>query len=158
MLTAAWMIAAALAASPQGASQPPEGAASSSRPGVESQAPSAPASPGSLARIRRQLERKTPTETERFENFRLLTSLNVYGAAPRFELFSPNDAASPYGGGPGPVRYGGMTHQEFLSQVTPREFQAPVMNLSSGLFSLSNWIAEKRREAQRRKDAEAAKK
>jgi hypothetical protein len=156
MLTAAWMIAVALAASPQAASQPAEGAAPSSRPGVQSQAPSAPVTPGSLTRIRRQLERKTPTESERFENFRLLTSLNVYGAAPRFELFSPGDAASPYGGGPGPVRYGGMTHQEFLSQVTPREFRPPVMNLSSGLFSLSTWLSQ--RESQRRKDAEARKK
>jgi hypothetical protein len=120
--------------------------------------PSAPAPesklPVSLDRIRRQLRQQSTVETERFEDFRLLTSLNVYGQSPRFELFSPDDRRG-IPGSAGPIRYGGMTHQEFLQQVTPRNFQAPVMNLSGAAFSLGNWISEKRREAQRRKEAEA---
>ena len=111
--------------------------------------------PVSLSRIRRQLQ-KQPIETERFEDFRLLTSLHVYGQAPQFQLFAPSDDPRSVTG-PGPIRYGGMTHKEFLQQVTPRNFQAPVMNLSSGMFSLANWMADKKREAQRRKEIEARK-
>lgn len=119
----------------------------------------APAPPGalpvSLERIRRQLrEQNATSELERFEDFRLLTSLNVYGSAPRFELFTPDDSVNTVSS-IGPVRYGGMTHQEFLQQVTPRNFQAPVMNLSGGLFSLTNWLSDKRRESARKKDTEA---
>jgi hypothetical protein len=112
--------------------------------------------PVSLARIRRGLER-VPTFEERFENFRLLTIQNVYGFGPGFELFTPDDAAATVGAGAGAARYGGVTHSEFLSQVAPRNFQAPVMNLSGGVMSLTNWAAQKRREAQRRKEAEARK-
>lgn len=113
--------------------------------------------PVSLARIRRGLER-TPTYQERFEDFRLLTIQNVYGFGPAFELYAPDDAAASVGVGAGAARYGGVTHSEFLAQLAPRNFQAPVMNLSGGVMALTNWAAQKRREAQRRKEAEARKK
>jgi hypothetical protein len=113
--------------------------------------------PVSLARIRRGLARPA-TPAERFENFRLLTIQNVYGVGPGFELFTPDERAAVGGPGAGAMRYGGVTHNEFLAQVAPRNFQAPVMNLSGGVMSLTNWAAEKRREAKRRKEAEARKK
>lgn len=115
-----------------------------------------PKLPVSLPRIRRQLAEE-PKQTERFENFRLISSLQVYGQAPDFEVFTE---ANPYGNiganryGATPARYGSPTHAEFLSQVTPDNFEAPVMNLSGGLFSLTNWILDKKREAQRRKETE----
>ena len=116
----------------------------------------APTLPVSLTRIRRQLAQE-PTQTERFENFRLIASLQVYGQAPRFELFTEENRYANIGPnryGATPARYGSPTHAEFLSQVTPDNFEAPVMNLSGGLFSLTNWIADKKREAQRRKETE----
>ena len=116
----------------------------------------APPLPVSLKRIRTQLAQET-THTERFENFRLIASLQVYGQAPRFELFTEENRYANIGPnryGATPARYGSPTHAEFLSQVTPDNFEAPVMNLSGGLFSLTNWIADKKREAQRRKETE----
>jgi hypothetical protein len=115
-----------------------------------------PTLPVSLPRIRRQLAQETK-QTERFENFRLISSLEVYGQAPRFELFeseNPYANIGPNRYGAVPSRYGSPTHAEFLSQVTPDNFEAPVMNLSGALFSLSNWITDKKREAQRRKETE----
>jgi hypothetical protein len=146
LMAAALSIAAGQEPSPQTAPPP------ATRPAPEP----APKLPVSLPRIRRELARETK-QTERFENFRLISSLQVYGQAPRFEVF---DSENPYANiGPnryGAVasRYGSPTHAEFLSQVTPDNFEAPVMNLSGALFSLSNWIADKKREAQRRKETE----
>ncbi len=107
--------------------------------------------PISLSRIRRELA-EAASYRERFEDFRLITILNVYGQAPRFELFTPEEEASLQGGGG--VRYGSPTHSEFLAQVAPRNFRAPVMNLSGNLFSLTSAVAERRREAQRRREDE----
>ena len=112
--------------------------------------------PVSLTRIRRDLAKETK-QTERFENFRLISTLQVYGQAPQFDLFTEENPYGNIGGnryGNTPARYGSPTHSEFLSQVTPDNFEAPVMNLSGGLFSLTNWISDKKREAQRRKETE----
>jgi hypothetical protein len=107
--------------------------------------------PVSLDRIRRGLARP-PTVEERFENFRLLTFQTVYGQAPDLLFFSPEEVEDLVPGSA--VRYGGVTHQEFLQQVAPRNFRAPVTNVSGNLFSLFNAAAEKRREAQRKKEEE----
>jgi hypothetical protein len=144
------MAAAAEAAQGQAPREAPAARAPASTP-ASAQKPSDQKLPVSLERIRRELMQAKPTESERFENFRLLTSLHVYGQAPEFELFAPGESV---GSPSGAARYGSVTHQELLAQVTPREFRPPVMNLSGGLFSLSNWIADKRREAQRRKETE----
>jgi hypothetical protein len=46
----------------------------------------------------------------------------------------------------GPVRYGGMTHAEFMDQVTPQEFRAPSANLA-GVAML---VLQRLRERQQR--------
>jgi hypothetical protein len=150
------LMAAALSIAPAQETTPSPQPAPRSTPA----ATATPKLPVSLSRIRRQLA-EPPKESERFENFRLISSLQVYGQAPRFDLFTEenrygNIGANRYGAVAS--RYGSPTHAEFLSQVTPDNFEAPVMNLSGGLFSLSNWIAEKKREAQRRKETEARQK
>jgi hypothetical protein len=149
------LMAAALSIAPAQATSTPQAPA---RPAEKATAPASPTPklPVSLPRIRRQLARETK-QTERFENFRLISSLHVYGQGPQFEVFSAEDRYGNIGPnryGAVAARYGSPTHAEFLSQVTPDNFEAPVMNLSGGLFSLSNWIAEKKREAQRRKETE----
>ena len=116
--------------------------------------------PVSLSRIRRELGRETTSE-ERFENFRLLTALTVYGQGPRIDFFTDFEDAS-FESVPGAVRYGGVTHSEFLAQVQPKNLpygnsRPPIANLSGNLFSLSNWARDKKREAQKRKEEEARK-
>src|SRR5690554_6279388 len=78
--------------------------------------------PVSLTRIRRELARDA-REDSRFEDFRLLTTLHVFGVAPPIQLFTPEEEMDL--GGYGGVRYGSPTHFEFLSQVQPPNFRAP---------------------------------
>jgi hypothetical protein len=146
---AAALLATMVAAGQPAQAQPPRQTPASTQPAASTA--DQPKLPVSLDRIRRDLLTAKPTQTERFENFRLLTSMHVYGQAPEFELFMPGESI---GSPSSAARYGVVTHQELLAQATPREFRPPVMNLSGGLFSLSNWIADKRREAKRRKETE----
>jgi hypothetical protein len=71
--------------------------------------------PVSLDRIQKALE-KTPKL--RFDqNNKPVFRVQVFGPKPTIEDILGPDFAK------GPVPYGGMTHQEFLSLVTPKEFQ-----------------------------------
>lgn len=97
-----------------------------------------------VGRVRRALAR-TPTERETFDGRQVRTYLEIYGTGPPIEVLQPQDFS------PGAVRYGGMTHQEFLNFVTPQEFRAPVMNLSNVATELASWW-KKRAEERRRKD------
>jgi hypothetical protein len=97
-----------------------------------------------VERVRQALAR-TPTERETFDGRQVRTYLEIYGASPPIEVLQPQDFS------PGAVRYGGMTHQEFLNVVTPQEFRAPVMNLSNAASEIGNWW-KKRAEERRRKE------
>jgi hypothetical protein len=50
--------------------------------------------------------------------------VDVYGTNPKVDFFKDFDL-SPNGA----VRYGGMTHAEFLNVVTPQAFRAPSADL-----------------------------
>ncbi len=101
--------------------------------------------PSSVVRVKRELARQT-RETERFEDFRLFSTLTVYGQAPDIQVLAPSDftvgAAPPYGG---------MTHGEFVNQVTPANFRAPVANVSGAAYSMFTAL-KKRREEQRTRE------
>jgi hypothetical protein len=119
--------------------------------------------PVSLTRIRRELRRDVKSE-ERFENFRLLTSLQVYGEAPGIEFFTTLEDES-FKSPPGAVRYGGVTHSEFLAQVQPKNLpygnsRPPIANLSGNTISLWGAAKDKNKEAEkkRKKEEEARKK
>lgn len=79
----------------------------------------------SLDRIREELRETPPTQSNLL---RYDFHVEVYGTNPGVDLFKDFDL-SPGGA----VRYGGMTHSEFLGVVTPQAFKAP----SGGLLSLA---------------------
>lgn len=93
----------------------------------------------SLERIRRELA-SAPRTTERRDGLRLQYYVEVYGKAPKLELFTPDMNLTT-----APVRYGGMTHQEFMSVVTPEEFKAPAADISGAIAALLKWAVERKK-------------
>lgn len=92
----------------------------------------------SLERIRRGLALKARTR-ESHAGLRLEYYIEVYGQAPRLELFTPEENVSA-----SPVMYGGMTHQEFLDVVKPEAFKSPPADLLGALLALIKAGAEKK--------------
>jgi hypothetical protein len=98
--------------------QPPAGA-SAQKPAPQAQKPDTAIKPEdlpvSLDRIQQALAR---TPKLRFDqNDRPLFQVEVFGEKPTLDdILGPNWAT-------GPSKYGGMTHQEFLDLVTPRDVQ-----------------------------------
>lgn len=70
--------------------------------------------PVSLARIQRALARPS---TLRFKPDKPVFRVEIFGRKPTIEDILGPDYLR------GPVPYGGMTHQEFLSMVTPKDVQ-----------------------------------
>jgi hypothetical protein len=95
--------------------------------------------PVSLERIRRELA-SAPRTTERREGLRLEYYVEVFGKAPGIELFIPETNLTA-----APVMYGGMTHQEFISLVTPEEFRAPAADIGSAIAAFIKWAAERKK-------------
>ncbi len=73
----------------------------------------------SIARIRREL-RELPPMPARKNSLRLNYYIQVYGSMPSWRIFQGVDLSSG-----GAVRFGGMTHAEFLQVTTPQEFHVP---------------------------------
>ena len=71
--------------------------------------------PLNLARIQRALRQSAEREDRNGLNIRYI--IDVYGTAPRIELFDPktDDLRT------GPVPYGAPTHQQMLQIMTPQE-------------------------------------
>jgi hypothetical protein len=94
--------------------------------------------PVSLDRIRRQLAATGPRTRSSGKGLKLEYYVDVYGRAPRIELFLPTENITS-----GPVKYGGMTHQEFLQVVTPEEFKSPPADIGAAVAALVKWLSEK---------------
>lgn len=90
--------------------------------------------PINVQRIQRELRQATSRESLNGVNLRY--DVQVYGQSPSIKLFTPEDNLAN-----GPVPYGAPTHQEFLEQLTPKEYRAPVMDFNA----LFKWLAEKAR-------------
>ena len=88
--------------------------------------------PIDLERIQRQLQQATVREERDGLNLRYM--VDVYGQAPRIELFTKQDNLET-----GPVPYGAPTHREMIEAVTPQEFRAPAADFSA----LFRWLADK---------------
>ena len=88
--------------------------------------------PLNLERIQRQLQQATVREGQ--EGLNLSFFVDVYGRAPRIELWAPEPNLMT-----GPAPYGAPTHRQILEQITPQEFRAPAADFSS----LFRWIADK---------------
>jgi len=88
--------------------------------------------PVDVARIQRHLRQATVREEREGLNLRYV--VDVYGRAPRIELFTRQENLLS-----GPVPYGAPTHREILNVITPQEFRAPVAEFGS----LFRWLADK---------------
>jgi hypothetical protein len=88
--------------------------------------------PIDLERIQRRLKQVTVREERDGLNLRYM--VDVYGRAPRIELFTKQDNLET-----GPVPYGAPTHRDMIEAVTPQEFRAPAADFSA----LFRWLADK---------------
>jgi hypothetical protein len=88
--------------------------------------------PIDLAKIQREL--RVTASTESHTGLHIRYTIDVYGEAPRIELFTKDDNLVT-----GPVPYGAPTHREMINQVTPIEFRAPIMDFSA----LLRWLTDK---------------
>jgi hypothetical protein len=84
----------------------------------------------SFERIKREL-RETPPAPRKSSVLHLEFHVEVYGKAPKIDLLAGVDLRPT-----GAVRYGGMTHREFLDVTTPEAFKSPPADLLS-LFTLA---------------------
>lgn len=88
--------------------------------------------PINLDRIQRQLRQSTVRDES--DGLRLRYVVDVFGQAPRIELFGGRENALT-----GPAPYGAPTHQDMLQIMTPQEFSAPAANFGN----LFRWLADK---------------
>jgi hypothetical protein len=110
-----------------GAEDPPKPAAEEPKPSVD-----VSRLPINLQRIQRKLRQSTVRDES--DGLRLRYIVDVYGQAPRIELFTKQDNLLN-----GPVPYGGPTHQDLLQVITPQEYRAPAADFSG----LIRWLAGK---------------
>jgi hypothetical protein len=94
--------------------------------------------PVNLDRIQRQLQQTNVREERDGLNLRYI--IDVYGRAPRIELFPKQENLLT-----GPVPYGAPTHREVLQQLTPQEFSAPAADLGS----FFRWLSDKAKDKSR---------
>jgi hypothetical protein len=87
----------------------------------------------SVDRIGRQLRRQATVREER-NGLNLEYFVDVYGQAPRIEIFPKKDNLLS-----GPVPYGGPTHRDILQVVTPQEFRSPPADFSN----LLRWFSDR---------------
>jgi hypothetical protein len=106
--------------------------------------------PVSLDRIRRELQRAAETKVP-LSDPQLRFYVEVFGKAPRFDqVFEGFDLRH------GPVPRAGVTHQEFLQQVTPPEYR-PYAGLTAAEAAqaalttyISQWLIEQAKKAAER--------
>ncbi len=138
-LVAAWLVMALLAPTAALAqSSEPDNSSDNGKPGDTY--------PVSLDRIRRGLV-GTPRTKETRHGLNIQYYIEVYGHAPKLELFTTQDNLTN-----APVMYGGMTHQEFLNLVTPQAFRAPTADIPGMIAALIKWYAEKQKQGGARRD------
>ena len=88
--------------------------------------------PIDLAKVTRELRQSAATENRTGLNLRY--RVDVYGQAPRIELFTKQDNLA-YG----PAPYGAPTHRDMIEHVTPQEYRAPYADIGN----LIRWLNEK---------------
>ena len=88
--------------------------------------------PIDLAKVTRELRQSTATENRTGLNIRY--RVDVYGQAPRIELFTKQDNLA-YG----PAPYGAPTHRDMIEHVTPQEYRAPYADIGN----LIRWLNER---------------
>lgn len=109
-----FVVSFALGGPPQQAPQPQMATAEPSRTTSDGATLEARDLPVSIPRIQRALARKP---TLRLKSDKPVFRIEIFGRKPTIEDILGPDYLR------GPVPYGGMTHQEFLSMVTPRDLR-----------------------------------
>jgi hypothetical protein len=90
--------------------------------------------PIDLTKVTRELRQSAATESRSGLNIRY--RVDVYGAAPRIELFTKQDNLA-YGRPP----YGAPSHQEMIEHVTPQEYRAPYADITN----LIRWLNDRKK-------------
>lgn len=125
------------AAGSQNAADPAQAQAQSQKPAAKSDQKSAdPSLPVDVEKIKTALERPN---TLRLDGSQLRFYATVTAKAPTFEDFVGDfDLRN------GPVPRAGMTHQEFLSMVTPKELYSSAGITATEMlqFAITNWAAQ----------------
>lgn len=93
--------------------------------------------PINIDRIQRQLRQTTVREERDGLNLRYI--VDVFGRAPRLDLFTKQDNLRE-----GAVPYGAPTHQDMLNMMTPQEYRAPAADFSSLLRWFSGRSGDKK--------------
>jgi hypothetical protein len=88
--------------------------------------------PIDLGRIQRKLQASSTREERRGLDLHYV--IEVYGRAPAIVFFGPKDNMLH-----GPVPGTAPTHRDMIEHVTPREYRAPVADLSA----LARWLADR---------------
>ena len=88
--------------------------------------------PIDLTKVTRDLRQSAATESRTGLHIRY--TVDVYGQAPRIELFTKQDNLE-YG----PAPYGAPTHRDMIEHVTPQEYRAPYADIGN----LIRWLNEK---------------
>jgi hypothetical protein len=126
------LIQATWASAQEGAQPQPSGKPDSAKPASPESTVDVSRLPINLERIQRQLRRSTVRDESEGLNLRYV--VDVFGQAPRIELFPNRDYSLS-----GPAPYGAPTHQDMLRVMTPQEFSAPAANLGN----LFRWFSDK---------------
>ena len=90
--------------------------------------------PIDLSKVTRQLRQTAAMEDHK--GLHLRYAVDVYGTAPRIELFTKADNVAN-----GPVPYGAPAHREMIEHVTPIEYRAPAADVSA----LLRWLADRKK-------------
>jgi len=88
--------------------------------------------PVDLNKLTRELRQSAANESR--DGLHIRYSVDVYGQAPRIDLFTKQDNLTS-----GPVPYGAPSHRDMIEHVTPMEYRAPYADLSA----LLRWLSEK---------------
>jgi hypothetical protein len=144
---AALLITGTLGSAAVAAAQPaaPAAAQPAGAQGGSAQGGSAPVDvsrlPLDLDRIQRKL-RQTTIREESDGPLRLRYVVDVYGIAPRIELFTEKDNLVF-----GQVPFGAPTHRDMLEMMTPQEFRSPAADFGA----LARWLADKASKGDKKK-------
>jgi hypothetical protein len=126
------LVQATWASAQEGAQPQPSGKPDSAKAASPESTVDVSRLPINLERIQRQLRRSTVRDESEGLNLRYV--VDVFGQAPRIELFPNRDFSLS-----GPAPYGAPTHQDMLRVMTPQEFSAPAANLGN----LFRWFSDK---------------
>ena len=124
------LLAAAIAAEPVVAQQPPQDPATAEPP------PTVDATKlgVSLERIRKGLRITPSTESESGTPLKLNFQVQVFGTAPPLRFFEQFDPVN------GPDRYGAPSHSQMVQYWTPEEFRSPAMPISALAFVAGHYL------------------